>query len=159
MGVEIERKFLIKLGASLPETDQILNIRQAYLANDNGSAVRVRITNMEEAYLTIKQASQENLGVRKEFEYAIPIEDALEMMQMSAYTEIVKQRHVIMVGEEKWEVDFFMEENEGLIIAEIELPSLDTPLVLPEWVGEEVTDDPRYLNNYLARTPYSMWKE
>lgn len=157
MGVEIERKFLLKPEAQLPDSDVVLNIHQAYISNSDGVAVRARVTNMEEAYLTIKQASPDNIAVRSEFEYPIPVEDALEIMALSHYHTVVKQRHIIEVGEQKWEVDFFLEENEGLIIAEIELPSLESPLVLPEWVGEEVSQDPRYLNNYLASHPYSTW--
>ncbi len=119
--------------------------------------MRVRLVNMEEAFLTIKQASRENLAVRSEFEYPIPVEDALEIMALSPFTKVVKQRHIIVIGENKWEVDFFLEENEGLIVAELELPSVDAEVELPEWVGEEVTNDKRYLNNYLAVHPYSTW--
>ncbi|OFO56040.1 hypothetical protein HMPREF3027_02230 [Porphyromonas sp. HMSC077F02] len=160
MGVEIERKFLLKPGASLPESDEVLNIQQSYVAKGEGregTSVRVRLVNMEEAFLTIKQASRENLAVRSEFEYPIPVEDALEIMALSPFTKVVKQRHIIMIGENKWEVDFFLEDNEGLIVAELELPSVDTEVELPEWIGEEVTNDKRYLNNYLAVHPYSTW--
>lgn len=160
MGVEIERKFLLKPGASLPESDEVLNIQQSYVAKgdgEEGTLVRVRLVNMEEAFLTIKQASKENLAVRSEFEYSIPVEDALEIMELSPFTKVVKQRHIIVIGEAKWEVDFFLEGNEGLIVAELELPSVDTEVELPEWIGEEVTNDKRYLNNYLAVHPYSTW--
>lgn len=157
MGLEIERKFLLKTGAPLPDSDMVLNIQQAYIANDNGVSVRIRLVNMEEAYLTIKKAITDDLGIRSEFEYQIPVEDAIEMMQLSHYIKIVKQRHIIMDGGRKWEVDFFLEENEGLIIAELELPSLEERVVIPDWIGAEVTSDPRYLNNHLAKHPYSTW--
>lgn len=159
MALEIERKFLLKPGTQLPDSDEVLNIQQAYISNCEGVAVRVRLTNMEEAYLTIKSASAENLAIRSEFEYAIPVEDALEIMELSHYHKVVKQRHIIKQDELRWEVDFFLEANEGLIIAEIELPSIDTALELPDWIGEEVTNDGRYLNNYLATHPYSTWNE
>ncbi|MDD7437310.1 MAG: CYTH domain-containing protein [Bacteroidales bacterium] len=157
MAVEIERKFLLKPGAQLPESDLVLNIQQAYIANDKGVAVRGRLINMEEAYLTIKKAITSEFNIRSEFEYQIPVEDALEMMELSHYIKIVKQRHIIKDGDRKWEVDFFLEENEGLIIAELELPSIDERIVIPDWIGDEVTNDPRYLNNYLANHPYNTW--
>lgn len=159
MGLEIERKFLLKPGAQLPESDLVLNIQQAYIASDEGLAVRVRLINMEEAYITIKKAITEELNIRSEFEYPIPVNEAIEMMQLSHYNKIVKQRHIVMDGERKWEVDFFLEDNEGLIIAELELPSLEETVVIPDWIGEEVTSDPKYLNNYLAKYPYSTWNK
>lgn len=159
MALEIERKFLLKPGAQLPESDMVLNIQQAYIANDSGLSVRIRLINLEEAYLTIKKAKSETLGVRSEFEYEIPVEDAIEMMQLNHYVKVVKQRHIVMDGGRKWEVDFFLEDNEGLIIAELELPSLEETIVIPDWIGKEVTDDPRYLNNHLAVHPYNTWNE
>lgn len=157
MSIEIERKFLLRPGASLPESDEVLNMQQAYVATGEDTSVRVRLVNMEEAFLTIKQASKESLAVRSEFEYPIPVEDALEIMELSPYFKVVKQRHIIKMGDLKWEVDFFLEENEGLIVAELELPSVDAEVELPEWIGEEVTNDKRYLNHYLALHPYSTW--
>lgn len=159
MGVEIERKFLLKQGAKLPDSDMVLNIQQSYVANDEGVVVRVRLTNMEEAFLTIKQASKEDLGVRAEFEYPIPVDDAIGLMSLGHYPKIVKQRHIIVEDGRRWEVDFFLEQNEGLIIVELEIPSRDEVVVLPEWIGEEVTNDPRYLNNYLAMHPYTEWND
>lgn len=72
-------------------------------------------------------------------------------------TPIVKNRHIIMEGDLRWEVDFFEEENEGLILVEVELQDLATPIAIPEWVGKEVSEDPRYLNNQLAMNPYKYW--
>lgn len=159
MAIEIERKFLLKPGAPLPDSDAVLNIQQAYLASDRGMSIRVRIVNQEEAHLTIKQAAETNLSVRQEFEYAVPIDDAIEMMQLSHYTPIVKQRHIINVGDNKWEVDFFLNDNEGLIIAELELPEEGQLVDLPDWIGDEVTDNPKYLNNYLAQFPFTTWND
>lgn len=102
MALEIERKFLLKPGAQLPESDVVLNIQQAYIANDEGLTVRIRLINMEEAYLTIKKARTEELGIRSEFEYPIPVEDAIEMMQLNHYSKIVKQRHIITDGARRW---------------------------------------------------------
>ena len=154
MALEIERKFLLRPGMTLPSSDHVENIRQCYLVSDDALVVRVRIIDEERAILGIKIAHEETLSVRTEYEYEIPIEEALEMMSVASTTPIVKQRHVIEMGERKWEVDFFEEENEGLIVAEVELPSLETSLPLPEWIGREVTDDKRYTNGSLARHPY-----
>lgn len=159
MALEIERKFKLKPGVAVPESESSQAIRQAYLMNDDGMAVRVRIVNNEHAFLTIKKATTASIAVRQEYEYEIPIEDALEMLQLCIGTPIVKQRFVVMDDGRKWEVDIFQEENEGLIIAELELSDLNQYIDLPSWIGEEVTEDPRYLNNYLALHPYTQWSE
>lgn len=158
MGIEIERKFLLKKGVDLPDSDRVLHIMQGYLASNKEMSVRVRIIDDNEAYLTIKQNKHDSLTMRAEFEYSIPVEDALEMMGASPFLPVVKQRHIVNVGDTKWELDFFEDHNEGLITAEVELPSINTPVVLPEWIGKEVSDDIRYLNSQMAIRPYSEWK-
>lgn len=157
MAVEIERKFLLKPGVALPDSDQVLRIRQLYLNQDPDLSVRVRLIDESQAYLTIKKVTGKQLSVRAEFEYEIPVEDALEMQQTIVGVPIVKSRHIIFEDGKQWEVDFFEEENEGLILVEVELESLDAPLTLPAWVGKEVSNDPRYLNNQLAVHPYKLW--
>lgn len=159
MGIEIERKFLLKEGIDLPDSDRVLHIMQGYLASNNKMSVRIRIIDDSEAWLTIKQNKDGNFTTRSEFEYSIPVEDAVEMLQTSPYLTVVKQRHIFNIGDLKWEVDFFEEDNEGLITVEVELPSLKTPIPLPTWIGKEVSDDIRYLNSHLALHPYSEWKE
>lgn len=159
MALEIERKFLLRPGVPLPSSDRVDNIRQCYLVSDDAMIVRVRVINDEQAILGIKISHGETPSVRSEYEYEIPIEEALEMMSAASTVPIVKQRHVIKIGPRKWEVDFFEEDNEGLIAAEVELPSLETPLSLPEWIGREVTSDKRYSNGSLAHHPYSEWQD
>ena len=158
MGVEIERRFLLKEGATLPDSDSVLHIRQSYLFNEQGLAARIRIVGDHKAYLTIKRITPGgNIAVRDEFEYEIPVEDAVSMMAFSPLGTVKKQRHILRLGTVTWEVDFFEDENEGLIMAEVELPSYDTPVDLPEWIGREVSDDPRYLSSNLAINPYTSW--
>ena len=159
MGLEIERKFLLKDGIDLPDSDRVLHITQGYLASNKEMSVRIRIIDDNEAYLTIKQNVHDTLTMRAEYEYLIPVQDALEMLQSSPFLPIVKQRHIVHVDDVKWELDFFEDHNEGLITAEVELPSLETPVVLPEWIGKEVSNDIRYLNSQMAIHPYSEWKD
>jgi adenylate cyclase len=154
MGQEIERKFLVKseawraLGKPTP-------IRQGYLASHPGPTVRVRIAG-EQAWLTIKSP---NAGVaRSEFEYAIPLADASEMLETLCGRPLLdKQRTHIEMGEVTWEVDEFFGENLGLIVAEVELESEGQVVALPEWIGEEVTGDSRYYNSSLLTNPFSRW--
>lgn len=158
MSIEVERKFLLRKGVDLPDSDRVLHMTQGYLASDKEMSVRIRIIDDSEAYLTIKQNKHDTFSMRTEFEYPIPVEDAMEMLKASPFLPIVKQRHVVNMGDVKWELDFFEELNEGLITAEVELPSLNTPVVLPEWIGCEVSNDIRYLNSQLAIHPYQEWK-
>ncbi len=157
MGIEIERRFLLKEGVPLPDSDSIHHFRQGYLLNSKGLSIRVRVVDQDQAFITIKHASSDQPAVRDEYEYSIPVEDALELLALSPYHIIRKQRHNIHLDGMLWEVDFFEEENEGLILAEVELPSLDTPVNLPEWIGREISNDPKYLNNNLAQHPYTTW--
>lgn len=158
MALEIERKFLLREDIPLPSSDHVDHIRQSYLVSDGPLVVRVRVIDDERAILGIKVAHEESISIRSEYEYEIPLEEALEMMSAAATVPIVKQRHIIEIGPRKWEVDFFEEDNEGLIVAEVELPSPETPLPLPEWIGREVTGDKRYTNGSLAHHPYSEWQ-
>ncbi len=153
MGVEIERKFLVR-GDAWKAGGLGVDCRQGYLSSAVERVVRVR-TMGSRATLTIKG---ESVGaVRQEFEYDIPIEDALSLLELCDKPLIEKTRYIIGHGGLVWEVDEFHGVNAGLIIAECELESEDQPVALPDWVVEEVTGDLRYYNSNLAAKPYSNW--
>lgn len=151
---EVERKFLLKDDAWKNLGEAVL-IRQGYLSTDPGRTVRVRVIGPA-AYLTVKGPST---GVsRAEFEYPIPMDDAVEMLETLCRQPIIeKHRTRIPIGGVVWEVDEFHGLNQGLVLAEVELESPDQAVDLPDWVGEEVSDDPRYFNAGLVEHPYSEW--
>ena len=154
MAVEIERKFLVKLDKwHAPEHG--IAIQQGYLSHDKNRAVRVR-TAGDQAFLTIKGATA---GIsRQEFEYAIPKADADDLMKLCPDL-IVKTRFSVTVGDHVWEVDVFHGANDGLVLAEIELGEEDESFVMPDWAGEEVSQDFRYFNLHLAKHPIGTWPE
>lgn len=152
MAQEIERKFLL-CGDDWRNAPAI-SIRQGYLSRDAARTVRVR-TSGDNAWLTIKGKSKG--AVRAEFEYAIPLADANALLALCERPLIEKNRHIIEYAGMTWEIDEFFGENRGLIVAEIELESEDQVFERPHWIGEEVTDDPRYYNSQLSLTPYSEW--
>lgn len=154
MPVEIERKFLV-VGDEWRSLAQGKRYRQGYLVTDPDRTVRVRIVD-NHAYLTIKGKST---GIsRAEFEYEIPLADAEELLDtLCLHPLIEKTRYQIPVDDLVWEVDEFAGENQGLIIAEVELEAEDQAIALPSWVGEDVSADPRYFNSYLSQYPYSTW--
>lgn len=157
MGKEIERKF--KVCGTGYKTGCISSsvYKQGYLSTDKERTVRVRIAG-ERAFLTVKG---KNCGtVRSEFEYEIPVSDAETMLgDLCLHPLIEKMRHIFISDDgHKWEIDEFGGENEGLIVAEVELGSQDEPVEIPEWCGEEVSGDIRYYNSNLIEHPYSVWK-
>ncbi|MFA9218452.1 MAG: CYTH domain-containing protein [Sphingomonadaceae bacterium] len=154
MGVEIERKFLLR-GDAWRELGQPVLLRQGYLSSHKDRVVRVRIEG-EGAVMTIKGR---NVGAtRGEWEYPIPLADAAELLDRLCEQPLIeKYRRRIAVGAHVWEVDEFLGANAGLVVAEIELGAEDEAFDKPEWVGDEVTDDLRYLNSSLIRHPYSVW--
>ena len=154
MGEEIERKFLVKkeIWRDQPKKGQVY--RQGYLNSVKERTVRIRIVN-DEGYLTVKGLTRG--ATRLEFEYEIPVEDAEELLGLCEKPLIEKMRHKIEYGSFIWEVDEFFGENEGLILAEIELESEEQVFPRPDWLAEEVTDDPRYFNANLVQHPYSEW--
>ncbi|MBM9511781.1 CYTH domain-containing protein [Desulfogranum marinum] len=155
MGIEIERKFLL-VGEAWKKLAQGVRYRQGYLSTSKESTVRVR-TIENTGYLTVKGKSTG--ATRSEFEYEIPVEDANTMLdQLCAKPLIEKKRYKIEYEGFTWEVDEFFGENQGLVVAEIELESEDQPYTKPEWVGAEVTQDQRYFNSNLARNPYCRWE-
>ena len=154
MGVEIERKFLVRDMTVLAGVEGI-PYRQGYLSTDPQRTVRVRRAG-DRAFLTIKGLSEG--ATRAEFEYAIPVEDAEAMFLQCLPPIVAKVRHRVPHAGLTWEVDVFGGENEGLVVAEVEIPSQVTAVVLPPWVGDEVTDDPRYFNANLVAHPYRDWR-
>lgn len=154
MGTEIERKFLVRKGYA-PDTPGV-HYMQGYLASGrDGATVRVRVAG-EKAFLTIKGPPD---GIsRLEFEYPIPPSEARIMLKLLSRGQLVeKTRHKVVYAAHTWEVDIFHGENEGLVTAEVELSRPDEPVMLPDWVCAEVSEDSRYSNACLARRPYSMW--
>jgi adenylate cyclase len=155
MGIEIERKFLVRRNAWHPDRSTGVRYRQGYLATVPGAVVRVRVAG-DRGMLTVKGRPVGN--ARAEFEYAIPLADAEQMLEtLCARPLIEKVRYRVPFGERTWEVDEFEGANAGLIVAEVELPAPDAPVSLPPWVAREVSDDPRYFNASLASHPYSEW--
>ena len=147
--MEIERKFLVSGRSWRKRADRGKKIRQAYLAHTDEISVRVRTVGKSKAYLTIKSA-RPGLS-REEYEYAIPVEDARNLMKLRVSRLIVKRRHIVKVGRSRFEVDVFERKLKGLVIAEIELPSRHTIFERPKWLGKEVTGKKRYYNAQLAR--------
>jgi len=153
---EIERKFLVR-GEDWRDLARGKAYRQGYLSAGPGVTVRVR-TAGGRGLLTIKGPSVG--ATRAEYEYEIPLADANEMLDsLCARPLIDKQRCKIAHGGLVWEVDEFFGDNQGLIIAEVELDDEARQVVLPAWVGEEVTGDPRYYNANLVRHPYREWRD
>ena len=156
MGKEIERKFVINRADWTPQ-DGGIHFKQGYLNSQKERVVRVRIEGYI-AKLTIKGPT--NGVTRSEFEYGIPLEDAgLILNQLCERPIIDKHRHVEHHLGRAWEIDVFHGENEGLVVAEIELPTPDAKVDLPDWVGIEVSSDPRYYNSNLLKNPYTTWSK
>ncbi len=153
MGIEIERKFLVKDGSWKADADSGRSCRQGYLLSDQGMTVRIRVIG-EKAFLTMKGPS--NGLSRMEFEYEIPSADAEALLALCGHL-VEKVRHLVSYAGMVWEVDVFAGANEGLVMAEIELESEGQPFGQPEWVGEEVSGDHRYYNAYLADHPFTGW--
>ena len=156
MGKEIERKYLV-IGDAWRSLGQRTRYRQGYLSTVKERTVRVR-TVADKAYLTIKGVNE---GIaRAEFEYEIPVADANTLLdELCKRPLIEKDRYKIPFAGLTWEVDEFFGENAGLILAEVELESEDQAFDIPEWIGEDVSDDPRYYNANLIAHPYRTWGE
>ena len=154
MGEEIERKFLVS-GEAWRETAEGTRYRQGFLSTESERTVRVRVAGPRGS-ITVKG---KNLGPRRaEFEYEIPVADAERMLDTLCKRPLIeKVRYVLAVGAHTWEIDVFEGDNAGLVVAEIELRREDEAFERPEWVGNEVTDDPRYFNSNLVANPYRAW--
>lgn len=154
MATEIERKFLVK-GDNWRSQGIGQRYKQGYIPTQDQTTVRVRIAG-DRGYLTIKGKNQ---GMaRAEFEYAIPLQDAEIMLETLCHRPLIeKMRYRIPQSDLVWEVDEFSGENSGLIIAEIELQHENQMFTLPDWIGQEVTEDPKYYNSNLVNYPYQDW--
>ena len=154
MGLEIERKFLVK-DDSWRSQAKGTKYRQGYLNRDKERTVRVR-TIQGKGFLAVKGMTKE--GTRVEYEYQIPLADAETLLQEICEKPLIeKNRYKITIGGITWEVDEFFGENEGLIVAEVELDNKAQVFDKPVWIGEEVTEDPRYFNSNLIKHPHSKW--
>lgn len=155
MGIEIERKFLVNKDAwSKIKANGIL-YRQGYLLREEGKSIRVRIVEGDKGYLTIK--GKTNRFSRPEYEYPLPAQDAEELLQRFCSAVIEKKRYKITVNNKQWEVDEFLEDNEGLLVAELELSDENEAFQLPDWIEKEVTNDTRYYNSQLSVNPFKNW--
>lgn len=163
MPIEIERKFLPRHDGWRAAAHAVLPMAQGYIndqdAMDRGAqraSVRVRLQG-ETAWLNLK--SRELGASRQEFEYPIPPEDARALLALCVGGRIEKRRHLVRHGAHLWEIDEFLGDNAGLVVAEIELGAVDEAFERPDWLGAEVTDLPRYYNLALAARPYARWRE
>ncbi|NHA15316.1 CYTH domain-containing protein [Thioalkalivibrio sp. XN279] len=150
---EIERKFLVR-DDSWRDGAEGRRMRQGYLSLDPERTVRVRISG-DRAWLNVKGRTD---GVRRlEFEYPIPVDDATALLALCGGAVVDKTRYLVRHGAHTWEVDEFHGDNEGLLVAEIELAHEDEPFVRPPWTGSEVSGEPRYYNASLAQHPFKAW--
>ena len=154
MPIEIERKFLV-IGDAWRSLATSKRYQQGYIYTENAVTVRVRLIE-DQGYLTLK--GKRRGASRTEFEYPIPAEDARIMLETLCDRPLIeKTRYRIELDGDVWEIDEFFGENQGLILAEIELSSEEQTIHLPEWIGQEVTEEKKYYNSYLARHPYQDW--
>lgn len=156
MAIEIERKFLVRGDTWRAQVRNVSRLRQAYISDTSRASVRVRVKDGEGAHLTVKSY----LGgiSRKEFEYMIPVEDAEDLLALRYGAIVAKTRYDVPFGGFSWQIDVFDDDNEGLILAEVELESEDQAFPPPEWIGEDVTRFQRYFSSELAKRPFRDWK-
>ncbi|HPE42715.1 MAG TPA: CYTH domain-containing protein [Bacteroidales bacterium] len=155
MAKEIERKFLVQ-GDFKPFSKKSTRIVQGYLSSVPERTVRVRIKG-EKGFITIKGIGSASGASRYEWEKEIPVAEVKELLQICEPGAIDKTRYLVDAGKHTFEVDEFYGENQGLIVAEVELSAEDESFEKPEWLGEEVTGDARYYNSMLMKNPYSKW--
>lgn len=157
MAIEIEHKFLLANSDWREQTSHSCHYRQGYLSALPTTSIRIRMSGSQ-AWLNIKSAV---IGThRHEYEYEIPVQDADEMIANLCQRPLIeKTRHFVNYQGYIWEIDEFEGDNEGLLVAEIELSEVGEDFPKPPWLGQEVTDDLRYYNNNLIRYPYSQWQE
>jgi CYTH domain-containing protein len=157
MAQEIERKFLVDSEAYRTQAFAHSRIMQGYISSQHGRTVRVRIRD-DKGYLTIKGPSDAAGMSRYEWEKEIPLDEARRLMMLCEPGLIDKTRYLVKSGHHTFEVDEFYGENQGLVMAEVELAAEDEPYVKPAFIGQEVTGDVRYYNSYLKAHPYSTWR-
>ena len=158
MALEIERKFLVLDNSYKHEAFSSSHIRQGYICSERGRTVRIRIRD-NEAFLTIKGPSLDGGLSRYEFEQSIPMDDAEKLMTLCDEGIIDKTRWLVKSGDHTFEVDEFHGDNDGLVVAEVELKNAREVPILPHFIGKEVTGDRRYYNVQLRRNPFCLWKE
>jgi adenylate cyclase len=152
--LEIERRFLLADSAFLEPLEGTY-FKQGYIQGRKRSAARIRVLG-ERAFLTLKGATRGL--VRSEYEYEIPVQDAREMLEEFCEKPLIeKVRYEVDFAGNTWEIDVFYGENEGLLMAEIELESAEQEFEKPAWLGREISEDPRYFNSSLVRNPYKKW--
>lgn len=154
--VEIERKFLVKNNAFKSEAFKKISIKQGFLNSDKDRTVRVRLTD-EQGFLTVKGISSKDGLSRFEWEKDISSNEAEALFKLCEKVLIEKTRHLVKSGNHIFEVDEFYGENDGLIIAEIELNHTSEIFIKPPWLGEEVTGNIKYYNSQLSKQPYKTW--
>lgn len=155
---EIERKFLVKSDDFKEQSSKRISIVQAYLNTHPKRTIRIRI-NDKDAFLTIKGKSSEDGLTRFEWEKRIPVEEARELLKICEPGKIEKYRYHVSAGKHTYEIDEFMGENQGLVLAEIELEEEEDKFEKPEWLGKEVTGNLDYYNSNLIANPYKNWKK
>ena len=155
-GLEIERKFLVVGDDYKRQAFSSSRIQQGYICSGHGRTVRVRIRDTR-GYLTIKGPSKNGGLSRYEFEKEIDLDEARQLMELCEPGLIDKTRYLVKSGLHTFEVDEFYGENEGLVMAEVELGSEDEPYEKPDFIGKEVTGDKRYYNSHLRQNPYTKW--
>ena len=157
-GLEIERKFLVRNDDYKRQAYSSSRICQGYICGGHGRTVRVRIRD-QRGYLTIKGPSNHDGISRYEFEKEITLDEAQHLMQLCEPGRIDKTRYLVKSGDHIFEVDEFYGDNEGLVMAEVELQSEDESFEKPDFIGKEVTGDRRYYNGHLSKIPYCVWRE
>jgi adenylate cyclase len=155
MAIEIERKFLVRNDVWRKSAAKSTDIRQAYLSTGQRSSTRVRIKDGKDATLTVKSKRAERQ--RLEIEYPIAVPDAEALLSLRESSVVSKVRHLVPWGDHVWEVDVFHGDNEGLVIAEIELAEQGEHFERPSWLGLEVTGQQQYYNSSLSQRPYRDW--
>lgn len=157
-GLEIEKKFLVRNYSYQTQSSCQSHIQQGYICSDRGRTVRVRIRDSR-GYLTIKGPSGIGGLARYEFEKEISLDEAQHLMEICEPGKIDKTRYLVPSGKHTFEVDEFYGENEGLVMAEVELGSEDEAFEKPVFIGQEVTGDRRYYNSCLLKNPFSSWSK
>ena len=161
-GLEIERKFLVKKGDAFKRAAfSCSHIKQGYIPCDNAT-VRIRLRKseeQEEAFLTIKGQSVDGGLSRYEFEKEITMDEAENLLKLCRGGVIDKHRYLVKSGEHTFEVDEFHGDNEGLLMAEVELKNPDEPFKKPDFIGPEVTGDRRFYNRHMLKYPFSLWRD
>ena len=155
-GLEIEKKFLVRNYSYQTQSSCQSHIRQGYICSDRGRTVRVRIRD-DRGYLTIKGPSYDNGLSRYEFEKEITLEEAEQLFKLCEPGIIDKTRYLVRSGNHVFEVDEFYGDNEGLVMAEVELQSEDETFEKPHFIGREVTGDRRFYNSHLRKFPFVIW--